>query len=79
MAEFLPIPTFGMVREVIHSRLWECTILIAPDHAAGAPVRYSVIRIMTKTGATRCIGRELPLHLARRVACRPPELDGKPL
>lgn len=51
-------------------------VIIAPDPMAGARYRYSVIRVDYQTGETRCIGRELPLGLARKVAKRPASEDG---
>jgi hypothetical protein len=74
----LPIPFFQAVKEVIggadllawdksHYVPWYITI-IAPDPLAGKRGRYSVLRLNLRTGRMRCIGRELNLRLARRVA-----------
>lgn len=90
----LPLPTFNSVKEVVYHEglVWgaqgstrslrSCApslVLIAPDLSAGKPKRYSVIRVMCETGRATCIGRELDLKLARVVAARPKEEDGKPV
>ena len=72
----LPLPTVHGVREV-HPHC-DSFVLIAPDPMAGARHRYSCIRVYT-TGEAQCIGRELPLKLARAVAMRPAEEDGTAL
>ena len=43
---------------------------IALDPNAGLKGRYSVIRVDYQTGVATCIGRELPLVLARKVSKR---------
>lgn len=53
-------------------------VLIAPA-ISGHKARYSVIRVDRKTGRATCIGRELDLKLARKVAGRPASEDGLPL
>lgn len=82
----LPIPEFRVVREVVHHHRWthppgspsvESIVLITPDPNAGRRYRYSVIRIALDTGEARCIGRELPLKLARLTATRASARDGK--
>lgn len=45
-----------------------CFILIAPDPMAGLKHRYSVIKVDYQSGKATCIGRELPLNLARKIA-----------
>ena len=45
-------------------------VLIAPDPMSGRRNRYSVIRIDYQTGKTLCIGREIPLDEARKLAKR---------
>lgn len=54
-------------------------VLIAPDPMSGRRHRYSVIRVDYQTGRATCIGRELDLKLARRIAKRPASEDGKTL
>ncbi len=79
----LPIPTFYSVKET-HSHNpdsgWTSTgsphrhiVIIAPDPMAGRRHMYSVIRIFYKDGRAECIGRELPLKLARKIATKPYE------
>jgi hypothetical protein len=53
-------------------------VLIAPA-ISGHKARYSVIRVDRKTGRATCIGRELDLKLARKVAGRSASEDGLPL
>lgn len=71
----LPIPFFQDVKEVLGGAAWDkhhyapwYVTLIAPDPLAGKRGRYSVVRLNLRTGRMRCIGRELDLRLARRVA-----------
>lgn len=54
-------------------------VLIAPDPMAGRKHVYSVIRVDYQSGQAVCIGRELDLPLARKVAKRPVEEDGRPI
>lgn len=44
--------------------------IVARDPNAGGVSRYSVIRVDYQSGFAECIGRELPLKLARRVAAQ---------
>jgi len=78
----LPIPWFTRVQEICSDRSLDrplSTSLILPDPLAGTRARYSVIRIMHGTGSTICIGRELPLAIARVIANRSSDEDNKPL
>lgn len=43
-------------------------VLIAPDPRSGRKHVYSVIQVSYQTGQATCIGRELPLGDARRIA-----------
>jgi hypothetical protein len=63
----LPIPPFTSVAEVVEPAPW-VRVIIAPDTMAGSKERFSVIRIDLSTGRTRCVGREVPLAMARDIA-----------
>lgn len=71
------LPAVRSVREVVVGYDGLSFVLIAPDPTAGCPSRYSVIRVR-QSGRATCIGRELPLALARAVAARPAREDGRP-
>lgn len=71
----LPIPFFRSVKEVAWAE--DSVVLITPTYHRAA--RFEVIRIFTKSGRTRTIGREIDLKLARLVAERPSREDGKPV
>lgn len=70
----LSLPIVREVREVVCGQQFGFMdhvghfTLIAPDPNAGRKHRYSVIRIDYQTGQAECIGRELDLKLARKVA-----------
>ncbi len=77
----LDLPMVWKVREVVvHDGVQYLDqgsfVLIAPA-ISGSRARYSVIRVDRKTGLATCIGRELDLALARKVAGRPASEDGK--
>lgn len=81
----LPLPIVWQVKEVVSHQDHSASdhvgsfVLIAPDPMAGSINRYSVIRVDYQSGKATCIGRELDLKLARAVAKRPKEDDGKPV
>lgn len=62
----------------IHTHL-DSFVLVAPDPRAGRKHRYSVIRVIYQTGHAVVIGRELDLPLARIVAKRTTDMDGRPV
>ena len=79
----MDLPEVWRVREVVvhdGSRFMDpgSFVLIAPA-ISGNKARYSVIRVDRKTGRATCIGRELNLKLARRVANRDASEDGTPV
>jgi hypothetical protein len=63
----LPIPQFYSVREVVRRRPGVC-VLIAHDPMSGRRGRYTVVRLILSTGRAICIGRELPIGHAQRIA-----------
>lgn len=69
----LPIPGFSSVAEVVRPE-GHLAVLIAPDLNAGSAGACTVIKIDLRKGTAVCIGRELPLGMARDVARR----AGKP-
>jgi hypothetical protein len=79
---FLPLPFVNRVKEVfsfhLNQDLNKSFVLIVPTVGAGMSKRYDVIRVFY-AGNARCIGRELPIRMAREVAIRDPRQDGKPL
>lgn len=64
----LPITTFRSVKVVY--QFDDSVTLVCPDDFSGSKDRYSVVRIVLKTGKTYHIGRELPLEEAKRFARR---------
>ncbi len=65
----LPIPGFSSVAEVFRPQE-NLAVLIAPDLKAGSAGACTVIKIDLRKGTAVCIGRELPLGMAREVARR---------
>ena len=63
----IPIPYFNRVLET-HEPGPGTTVLVCPDPMAGKARRYSVILLDRMAGQVECIGRELPLAAARKVA-----------
>jgi len=53
--------------------------VITRDHAAGRKNRYTVVRVVYKTGVITVIGRELDIYTSRAVARRGPDRDGHEL
>lgn len=53
--------------------------VLTKDHLAGKKHRFTVLRIFYKTGTITVIGREVNLRIARALARRGPERDGKAL
>jgi len=77
MKHAVPIPFFDEVKEVHLAEDTRSSVLITPDFGSiQGRRRYNVIRVEWPTGRADCIGRELPLGLARRVAKRPQSEDG---
>jgi hypothetical protein len=67
------IPYFRHVKEVTWYETEDgfdhySMVVIAPDPQAGKRNRYSVLVIGCQTGTVRCIGRELPIGHARKIA-----------
>ena len=62
----LPIPDFHDVLEVYNAT--DVRVLVAKDPNAGRRGRYSIIHIDQRSGRALCIGRELPLKYARKIA-----------
>jgi hypothetical protein len=77
----LPVlPTFARVHQVIRQiPSGRSVCLIVPAAEAGRRHMYHAIRIDCLTGSASCIGRELPIGLARAVSLRQPRDDGKPI
>ena len=76
MVASLKNPRFTEVRETYAGAT--CIVLIAPDPNAGLRHRYSVLRVEHGAGTLTCIGRELDLSTARRVARQAAEEPGCP-
>lgn len=73
-----PLPEITKIKQIVHHDR-ESFVFISRDPNAGRKNVYSVIRIFYKKYVPRCIGRELPLKIARMVAKRNSNEDGTPL
>ena len=67
----LPIPYFTSIAhhyQINKRGEYDVLVLICPDRMSGRANRYSVLRLEMQTGQMTCVGRELPLGHAHRVA-----------